>query len=105
MSTVAKVCKLEIALQLILYYLDFMLKLLSIKIEKLVKFNNFHLVFYNYRLYIQITVLDSNIEITFSRSIDGNADDWAKGFTGSLYQAVITTNEPFTVGWTFKVRF
>ena len=50
-------------------------------------------------------MLESNIEITFDRSTDGNADDWAKGFTGSLYQANITTNEPFTVGWAFKVKF
>ena len=50
-------------------------------------------------------MLDSNIQITFDRNIDGNADDWAKGFTGSFYQAVITSNEPFIVGWTFKVKF
>ena len=56
-------------------------------------------------LNVWITVLESNIEITFDRSTDGNADDWAKGFTGSLYQANITTNEPFTVGWAFKVKF
>ena len=52
-----------------------------------------------------LTVLEPNIGITFNRSTDGNADNWAKGFTGSLYQAVITTNEPFTVGWTFKVKY
>ena len=52
-----------------------------------------------------LTVLEPNIGITFNRSTDGNADNWAKGFTGSLYQAVITINEPFTFGWTFKVRF
>ena len=50
-------------------------------------------------------MLDSNIQITFGRSTDGNADDWATGFTGGLYEAEITTTEPFTVGWTFKVKF
>ena len=78
----------------------FHLKLLSIKIEKKVNNNKFYLLYQ----YIQITVLESNIGIAFSRSVDGNADDWAKGFTGSMYQAEITTNEPFTAGWNFKVR-
>merc|ERR1719376_1718113 len=47
-------------------------------------------------------MLDSNIQITFDRSTDGNADDWATSFTGGLYEAQITTTEPFTVGWAFK---
>ena len=53
-------------------------------------------------------VLDSNVTIAFERSLNyysrGNADDWAKGFTGGLYQATITTTEPFTFGWNFKVK-
>ena len=50
-------------------------------------------------------MLVTQLDVTLQRSVPGNKQDWAYGYQGELYQAVITLGDPaetFSLGWEFE---
>ena len=50
-------------------------------------------------------MLVTQLDVTLQRSVPGNKQDWAFGYQGELYQAVITLGDPsetFSLGWEFE---